>query len=160
SGSGGRLLAAAVLAFAGGGGQVAGQAVRAGLDRRRIAEHHLTAAGLDVLIGHHDEEVDNGDENNEINDRGDEGAKVHKGLRIVVAAELDAQALGAAALEAGHDGVYYVGRERRDQAAEGQRDDQPDRDDDDVAAEEKVPETPQHAFFRFATTNGPRNGRG
>src|SRR6202044_355924 len=67
--------------------------------------------------------------------------KVHKGLGVVGATELDAQALGAAALEAGHDGVDDVGRERGDKAAEGQ----PDRNDDDVAAQEKVLETP-HAF--------------
>src|SRR5450755_4156509 len=92
SGSGGRLIGAAVLAFAGGGGQIAGQARRASLYRRGIAEHHLTATGLNMLIRHHDEEVDNSDENDEINDRGDKGAKIQKGLRVVRAAELDTQA--------------------------------------------------------------------
>ena len=43
-----------------------------------------------------------------------------------------------AALEPGHDGVDDVGREGQDQAAEGQGDDQADRDDDHVAAHQKV----------------------
>src|SRR5260370_2375878 len=58
SGGGGGLVGAAVLTLRRGGRQVAGQARRTGLDRCRIAEHHLPAPGLDGLVGHDDEEVD------------------------------------------------------------------------------------------------------
>ena len=50
------------------------------------------SAGLDVLVGHHDEEIDHGDEDDEIDNCGNKGAKIDEGLGVMRRAELDAQA--------------------------------------------------------------------
>src|ERR1700730_8750999 len=88
---GGGLVRAAVLALGRGGRQVAGQARRAGLDRGRVAEHDLTAPGLHHLVGHDDEEVNHGYEDDEVDDAGDELAKIHECLRVMVA-DIETQA--------------------------------------------------------------------
>src|SRR5580704_4122826 len=132
SGGGGSsgLVSAAVLALGRGGRQIAGQARRAGLDRRRVAEHHLPAPRLDVLVRHDDKEIHHGHEDNEIDDRGYEGAEIYDRLRII-GPDLHAQP-GLAAGKALHDRVDDVGGEGEDKTAERESDDQPDRDDDYV----------------------------
>jgi hypothetical protein len=132
------LLGAAVLALGRGGRQVTGQAGRAGLDRRGIAEHRLATARLDVLVGHDDDEIDHGHEDDEVNDGRDECAEIHECLVIASIAELDAQPDGCAALEPGDDRIDDVAGEGRDQHAERQGHHEPDGDDDDVTAHEKV----------------------
>src|SRR5689334_8935946 len=99
-GSGGDgLFGAAVLALGRSGRQVAGQARGAGLDRWRIAEHHLPAPRLDVLVRHDDDEVDDGQEDDEVDHHGNERADSHAGLRVAGLAELDAEADRLSTLE-------------------------------------------------------------
>jgi hypothetical protein len=92
------LVRAAVLALGGGGREVAGQARGAGLDGRRVTEHHLAASALDHLVGNDNQEVDHGHEDDEVDDGGDESAEIHQGLGVA-GPDLHAQAV-LAALEA------------------------------------------------------------
>src|SRR2546430_8848475 len=64
---------------------------RAGLDRGRVAEHHLPAPGLDGLVGHDDEEVDHGHEDGEVDDRGNERAEIHQRRSEEHTSELQSQ---------------------------------------------------------------------
>jgi hypothetical protein len=134
----------AVLALGRGGRQVAGQAGRAGLDRGRVAEHHLPAPRLDHLVGHDDEEVDHGHEDREVDDGRDEPAEVQQRLDVAVA-DLHPQA-DLAAAEALHQGVDDSGGERGDETAEREGYDEPDRDDDHVAAHKEVLEAPHDSL--------------
>src|SRR2546430_1974458 len=113
---------------------------RAGLDRGRVAEHHLPAPGLDGLVGHDDEEVDHGHEDGEVDDRGNERAEIHQRLRVAVA-YFHAQAV-AAGDEALHERVDDAGSERGDKSAEREGYDEPDGDDDYVTAHKKIFEAP------------------
>jgi len=92
SGGDGWLFRAAVLALGGGRREVAGQAGRAGLDGRRIAEHDLAAPRLDVLVGRDNQELHHRDKDDEIDDRGNERAEIQESLRIAGLPELYAQA--------------------------------------------------------------------
>jgi hypothetical protein len=48
----------------------------------RVGEYFLPAPGVDVLVGHHDDEVDHGHDDDEVDDRGDERADIPAGDRI------------------------------------------------------------------------------
>jgi hypothetical protein len=115
-GGGDGLIRAAVLALGRGGRQVTGQASRAGLDRRRVAEHDLPVPRLDMLVGHDDKEVHHRDEDDEVDDRGNEQAEVYERLGIS-RADFHAEAV-LATRKALDDRVDDIGRERGNEHAE------------------------------------------
>ena len=69
-------LRATVFASRRGGVEVVGQACRAGLGRRGITEHGLALSGHDRLVGQDDHEINDGHEDDEVDDRGYEAPEV------------------------------------------------------------------------------------
>ena len=149
----GWLVRAAVLALGRGSRQVGGQAGRAGLHRRRIAEHRGPAAGRDHLVRHDNHEVHDGHEDNEVDHRGDERADVQERRRVARRTELPAEPDRVLAFGAGDQRIDDTGCEGTDQRAECQRHDQAHRNDDHVAAQQEIAEA-SHACSPFCTAGG------
>jgi hypothetical protein len=124
--------------------QVARQALRARAHRRRVAEDRYAAALLDQPVGGDDREVDDRHEDEEVDDRGDERTEIEEGAVTTAGPQLPAEPRTLRPLSRGDQRVDDVGRERVDQRAERQRDDQSDGDHDDVTTHEEVLEPTQH----------------
>src|SRR5579875_818774 len=140
SGHGGEI-GRAMAASGGIDRQVCGHAARACLGRRRLAEYGRAAPAHVGAVGHHDHVVDDRHEDDEVDDRGDECAKVN-----ALAVERPPQALagGAAAGRGVDQRRDDVVRERLDQRAERQRDHQAHGNDDQIALHQEVLEASQH----------------
>jgi hypothetical protein len=97
-----------------------------------------------VPVGDDDHEVNDQHEDDEVNDRGDERAEVYERRRVMVLAQLNAQADGVAALRPCHDRFDDGGGEGGNQGAERESYGKADSHHDDVAAHEEVPESLEH----------------
>src|SRR5262249_12483063 len=128
----------------------------AGLHRRGVAEHRLSAPGLDGLVRHHDDEVDDGHEDDEVDDRGNELADIDERLGVMVA-DIESQASACRTPSGRNDRVDDVSGECGNEHAERERDDQPDRDHDHVTAHNEILETPH--TFSIQTRGYPRGAR-
>lgn len=134
-------VAAAVHADGGSQRQIAGQALRATLGGRRVAEHRRPAARHVKPVRHHDGEVDDRHEDDEVDDRGDECAQVDA---LSVEGPAEPLAGGSTPASRVDERCDDAVRERLDQGAEGQRNDQADRDDHQLALHEEVLEALEH----------------
>src|SRR5712691_2723345 len=72
-----RQLTGAVQALGRGDGQIGRLAVRAGLIRLRVGEDVPAAPAHIDAVGHDDQEVHDGYEDDEVNERPDERAQIH-----------------------------------------------------------------------------------
>src|SRR5215211_9029066 len=118
-------LGGAVLAPGGGDGQIGCLAFRAALGGFRLAEHGRPAPLHVGPVGHHEHEVDDGQENNEIDDRTDECAQVDP-LPVDGPAETLPGRAATDCVDQRRDDVVDEGL---DQCGEGKGDHQPDGDD-------------------------------
>src|SRR5690625_1470878 len=128
--------------------EVSGAAGRTGLGRWRrfrVAENRLAASLHDPLVGHNKKKVDDGHEDNEVDDRRDEVTYIEEGGIATTREQLPAKPLRIlATLRRGNRRPDDVGGEFLDKMLERQGDDKSDGGNDDVATHQKVSEAFQH----------------